>query len=457
MNIAGLIFLLAAHYFSGRGLLHLLRVVLSPVERFCLSLLAGVPLVSFVPCVLQLMHVTISAVPVLIATAVMTMLLSIPLMRSVRMISFRRIQLPVYYEWPFLLVFAALVFVSAWRSFYFPPYARDMLAGPELLAEYAVREKTMISSVFTIDLQTSNNYFKSPYITGLQIVYKLLVQEFGQVWLSVLFIPFIMWLYYLLRQRQHPMVAGVLMLFFMAMPEVYAYTYVLLYDYSNMIFFFAGYYFLARFFADRRMSDLAFSAFLFGVATYIRTETLVLVAMTAPLLLWHIVRTKSGAKAGAIQLAVFMLVPAAFYFLCINVFVRAFVPLPFDLAGQINPNLSNFSEFSDRLVTELTGLIFSPKGVILFGYFVFLFCTVLLGDLIIARRVSREARVALYGIAVVIIGLPLLGYLLPVVDMANTTKRGLFKMLPLMLLFMANSGVLQRLSGKIREMETPAP
>lgn len=261
----------------------MLRVELRPLPAFCLSMMSGVPLVSFAPCFLQLLNIPIDTMPVTISVAVITAFFSIPLVVKFRKPKFHAINWPSWYEVPFLAVITFLVGLSVWRCFYYPPYARDMLSGPELLAEYAVREKTMISSVFTVDLQSSNNYFKSPYITGLQIIYKLLVTPFGQMWLSVLSISFVVWLYTLMKERMHALVAAFLVMFFVCIPEVYAYSYVILYDYSNMVFFFCGFYFLARYLNDNRMNDFVLSAVLFGLATYIRTETLLLVMLVAPL------------------------------------------------------------------------------------------------------------------------------------------------------------------------------
>ena len=55
----------------------------------------------------------------------------------------------------------------------------------------------------------------------------------------------------------------------------------------------------------------------------------------------------------------------------------------------------------------------------------------------------------LYGILAVYFGLALLGFLIPLVDLENTTKRGLFKLLPLMLLYLCNSSSIAFISGKL--------
>jgi hypothetical protein len=457
MNFGGLIFLLVAHYFCGRGLLRLLRVELKPVPAFCMAMMLGVPLVSLTPCFLQLMGIAIDTVPIIVAVAVMTALFSMPLVIKFRRLRFSNIVWPSLYELPFIAVVVYLLCAGVWRGFYYPPYARDMLSGPELLAEYAVREKTMISSVFTVDLQSSNNYFKSPFITGLQIIYKSLVCPFGQVWLSVLSVSFIVWLHTLLRERVHGWLAGLLLMLFMCIPELFAYSYVLLYDYSNMVFFFAGFYFLSAYFKDRRGSDFVFSAVLFGLATYIRTETLLLVLMVAPLVVVYSRRQQESIKALSVKLAVFTIVPVLFYVLCIDVFIRLFVPLPFDVAGQLNPDLGNMSLFFERLRDVQTLLIFSDRGIGVYGHFIFLFYALVIADLIFARKYNPESVTMLYGVAVVLVGLPLLGYLLPVVDLHNTTKRGLFKMLPLMLLYMANSGLVRMLGAWIATLMAPKP
>ena len=59
----------------------------------------------------------------------------------------------------------------------------------------------------------------------------------------------------------------------------------------------------------------------------------------------------------------------------------------------------------------------------------------------------------LYAVLVVFIGLGLLGFLLPLFDLTDTTKRALFKILPVMLFYMASNGLLLRLSTAISRWE----
>jgi hypothetical protein len=453
MNFTGLIFLLLAHYFCGRGLLKLFKVEMKPIQAFCFSMMVGVPIVSLAPCFVQLMHIPLTSQSMYVSIAILAAVLSIPLFINFKRPTFGKLVLPQLYELPFLIVLLAFIVLSVWRCFYLPPTARDMLAGPELISEFAVKEKTMINSVFTIDLSTTNNQFKSPYITCLQIIYKILVTQFGQLWLSVLFVSFITFIYTMLRDRIHPVIAGILLLLFIAVPDMFAYTYLMLYDYSNMVFFFCGFYFLGRYLETFKMNELAWTAFLFALATYIRTETLILVAMIVPLLLFHFYKQQLPIKTMAIRVIVFVSGAVAAYFICINGFVHAFVPLPFDVTAVVNQNLGDIGFLFQRFKDMNSMLIFSKGGESIYAYYIYIFCFILFVDLIWPRKYNREARIALYGVAVIYFGMPFLGYLLPNVDLGNTTKRGLFKGVALALWYMCNSGFLQRVSGWLTKYE----
>ncbi len=446
MNITGLIFLLVAHFLCGKGVLKLFGLMLRPVQIFCLSLMIGVPVVSLAPCFLQLMHFPLTSGSMYVSISLLTAILASPLVIRYKKPQLGKLILPQLYELPFIAIFFFLIVLSIWRCFYLPPQARDMLAGPELLAEFAVREKNMISSVFTIDLSTTNNQFKSPFITCLQIIYKLLVAPLGQLWLSILFLPFIIFIYTMLRDRIHPVLAGMLLLIYFAIPDLYAYTYLMLYDYSNMVFFFCGFYFLSQYLETKKANELAWTAFLFALATYIRTETLVLVVMTTPLLVFSFYKQKVPFKDIAIRSFIFVIGSVLAYFICSAVFVRSFIPLHFSVGEVMNRYLGDVSALFLRLKEISTLLIFSERAEIFYAYYIYIFCAILVIDVIWPRKYNHEARVALYGIVVVYVGLALLGYLLPNVDLLNTTKRGLFKGLILALWYMSNSGFLQKIS-----------
>lgn len=457
MSFIGLFTLLLAHFITGRGLLQLLQVKVRLLFMVCLSFISGTAIASFIPFFLELAHQDITPTSVGAGLAVVTVLFSIPWLlkfKQWRYPTMADVNLPEIYEWPFFAIFGYLIFLSVWRCYFYPPNARDMLSGPEVMAELALKEKHIINSLFTVDLQSTNNYLKPPFITSLQIIYKMFVQPVGQLWLSVFFVNFIVILFALLRERLHKLVACFALLFFFAMPEVFGYTYLMLFDYSNMVFLFLGMYFLHQFFEEKLNSHFYLSVFLFTIATYIRTETLILIGFATPLLIFNMYKDKIALPKIAINTVVMMAVPAIVYFLCMNVFVKHYIPIKYDVSNDINKNLGDLGPFFTRLSDISTKLLFDPKvGVIYYCYFPQLFILVAVIDAIAFRKYSKEAVTALYGIGMVYVGLAFIGYLLPLADLMHTTKRGLFKLFPLVMLYYRNSGVLLYISAKLTDWE----
>jgi Na+/proline symporter len=156
----------------------------------------------------------------------------------------------------------------------------------------------------------------------------------------------------------------------------------------------------------------------------------------------------------AINTVVMMAVPAIVYFLCMNVFVKHYIPIKYDVSNDINKNLGDLRPFFTRLSDISTKLLFDPKvGVIYYCYFPQLFILVAVIDAIAFRKYSKEAVTALYGIGMVYVGLAFIGYLLPLADLMHTTKRGLFKLFPMVMLYYRNSGVLLYISAKLTDWE----
>ena len=200
-------------------------------------------------------------------------------------------------------------------------------------------------------------------------------------------------------------------------------------------------------------NELILSAIMFGFATYIRTETLVLITMIIPLIFVHLLRQREQLMTIVKRLGMFIIIPVAFYFICMHVFVALFVPIPFNFSEQINPDLKNFDLFFERLNGITGGLVLSRQAIDLWGYFIYIFACLLIIDLIWKRKFNQEARIALYGIVVVYVGIAFLGYLIPHVDLNNTSKRSMFKLFPLMLFYMANSNFLLFISERLKRLE----
>jgi hypothetical protein len=102
----------------------------------------------------------------------------------------------------------------------------------------------------------------------------------------------------------------------------------------------------------------------------------------------------------------------------------------------------------------MTGnLLFAGNAINYYGYFTFLFVIVLTVNAFFNKPWNRASLNWLFAVLVIFLGLPLIGYLFPLYDLDNSTKRGLFKIFPLMLLFMANSRVLISVSDRISRWE----
>lgn len=452
MNIVALLFLILLQFISGIGVLALFNISLRNGLKIPLALLLGVAVSSFVPFLLQLLHVPLTSFSVFSALVMTALLLNLDMAGTAEQWStmFRTIRFTMkLYELPFILLITAIVFISVWRCYYLPPTPRDLTSGPEVLAEYAVREHTMINSVFNIDLTSTNNPYKPAFITSLQIIYKYAGFPFGQLWLCVIFVSFTLLLYQLLCENLHRLLAGVLLLCFLAIPEMYAYTFMALFDYSNAVFFFLSVYFLTLYFGEQSRHYLVFAAWLMGIATYIRPETLVLAFFFIPLLVCRQLRSQAIRQL-VLDAAVFVTPAVLLYALSVVLYNSYYLPAQYEVSNLINQHLLQLKPFFDRFADMHTRLLFGSRGVSLYGYFMILFVALLLVEAIIYKlRFSLIARVWLYAALVVYIGLPFLGYLLPLVDLQHSTKRGLLKIFPLMLLYLAHNQALGKLSERL--------
>lgn len=448
---------------SGWGMLAIFRLELKAAYAITVSLLLGVAIASLVPFVMQLLYVPLTPVSIFVALLWTALALNFPLLGRVRREGLAVLLSPLVpgwkrfrirpYEIPFLLVFAFLALVSIWRCYYLPPTSRDVLSGPEAIAQFAVQEHTMINSFFKIDLWTTNNPFKSPYLISLQVIYKMAGFPFGQVWLSIVFISFTVFLYHAIRERQHPIIAGFLLLLFLMTPEMYAYTFMILYDYSNMVYFFISLYFLFGYFRNKAPSWFWMSGLLMGVATYIRSETLVLAVLFLPAILFVEKKRQTPLKKMVLWSLLYLVPSLLLYYLAGPLWLRHYLPVHYDVGRLVNRHLSDLAPLFQRYSDILTHLIGSHFGVELWGYIFVVAGFLLAAELFASDRFNAAARNWLYAMLVLYLGLGALGFVLPLMNLDETTKRGLFKLLPLTVLYLANNAWLRRLSAGISNWE----
>lgn len=449
------LFLLTALQFAiGFGIMTLLRILVKRGLFLPLCLLTGVAVFSLIPFLLQLLYIPISFGSVFGSLTFVMILVNLRLRQGIRRLRHdwqnARYSLKLY-EIPALLVITAIVLISVWRCFYLPPTPRDLNSGAEAIAEFATHEGTMINSVFSVDV--SNNVFKPSSITSLQIVYKLARFYFGQLWLSTIFISFIIFLYHALSARIHKIFSGLLIVFMLAIPEFYGYTFMALFDFPNAIYFCCSLFFLFLFFETRAINNLVFSSLLMGIATYFRSETLVFAFLLLPTIIINLARYKTGflylLRAGFL----FIMPALLLYIISVPVYVNFYLPVGYPVSEQINPDIANLRPFFKRLSDINSQLIFGQSGIVYYSWFFFIFLSVFLIDLLFIRKLNRRAVNWLFAILVVYLGLPLLGYLLPLLDLHHSTKRGFLKIFPLMVLYMGNTQLLVRISEKIYKWE----
>jgi hypothetical protein len=465
MPFVAFFLLLLCYLVTGYGLITLFGLKLRTAYMITLSLLLGVAVASFLPFLLQLLYIQLTPATVFGSLLVAAVAFNIPTLRLIlkegwanvrRTFDFKPFRI-LPYEIPYLVIFGFIVFVSIWRCYYLPPTSRDALSGPEAIAEFAVREHTMINSFFSVDLWSTNNQFKSPFLISLQMICKMAGFPFGQVWLSIVFVSFTVFLYHALKEKIHPIIAGLLLLLFLMTPEMYAYTFMVLYDYSNMIFFFLSLYFLFDYFSHRTPGGFYFSGLLMGIATYIRSETLVLAFLFLPPILLVQFRQKDAFKKMVRADVLFILPSFIAYYLTAQLYIKYYLPVNYDIGGLINDHLGDLHPLFQRYSDIVTHLIGSEFGIHLWGYIFYVTAFLFLAEGVFRGRYSKEARNWLYAILVLYIGLGALGFALPMMNLNETTKRAMFKMLPLLLLYLANNRLLIALSEKISRWENATP
>jgi len=458
MTLLALIFLLCCHFLSGYGILTLFSIRCKIAVTVSLSLLLGIAVASILPFGLQLLDIRLTTFTVFLSIGMASLLLNVRTLMLIRRDGFPRIPPGAFrirvYEIPPILLLVFLVFVSVWRCYYMPPTSRDALSGPEAIAEFAFREHTMINSFFQTDLSIDNNQFKSPFLISLQLIYKMAGLPFGQVWLSVVFIAFTVLLYKFLTERLHPVIAGILLALFTMTPQLYAYTFMILYDYSNTVFLFLSLYFLFEYFRDKAAGLLYFAALLMGIATYIRSETLVLALFFLPALFLMQIREKYKFRRILYHQAFFLLPSLLAYYLTVKLYIVHYLPVHYDIGSLMNAHPGDWRPLGRRFGDIFKHLVTGEFAIQCWGYFMYIFAALVVADLLCYRRFFREGRNWLYAVGVIFVCLGLLGFLLPLFDLWNTTKRGLMKIIPLMLFYMANSEILARLSGWITRWQS---
>lgn len=448
MTLLFFLLLTFIQFVIGYSLLCLLRMQEHSIRAIALSLITGIAIVSVIPFLLQMLYIPLTYFSVFSAIGVVAIVLVLPARKEV--VKFR-VKLPAIkiYEMPWLIAIGLLVAFATYCCYLLPPTARDLLGGPEPIAAFALTEHTFINSVFQQDMPMNNGPFKSLFIPSLQLIYKMVGFTFGKMWLATLNISFIIFLYSLIRNAIHPVLAGISMMFFFFAPEMYAYMYLVLYDYSNMIFFFVSLYYLKEYLFKKEAKNLILSVIFIAVATYIRPETLILSAIIfAFAIVYKLIQKKLTTKT-AISLSLLFVTSGVMYFVSSYLYLNYYLPVLYDVEETVNSNLFDLSPLFTRLEDMTTVLIYSDRGVQYFGYIFYVHIALIAAELTIYRKLTKSGAYWLTLFFVIFIGIAFIGYLLPLADLYNTTKRALFKLMPLMIMYWSCNRVVLNLSARL--------
>ena len=457
-----LIFVIGAQFLLGFGLVTRLRTATNGFSLLGLSMLVGLGVSSVLPIVLQVVHLPIAPSPLFLGLGVIAGLSLVLLqgqwnyLRSLftwKQLSFR------LYELPFLAFWGYLLFISARKCAWFPNIPFDTIVGPDLVATFAVREHTLVSSVFTEHLPTvsvfSNQPFYAPFTTMQQVIYLLATGgvgpfAFGKIWLTILVVSFGLFLYTELRERIHPLLAGILITILACSPELFAYTFLVQTDWANAAFFASGVILLQRYFESGRRGSLAGSALLLALACWTRTETILFVPIGSLLVFVQSVGIpKSKAFIQASALSVACLLPVIFWN---YVFLRGYLPLP------PNVNLGIIHGIMDDYFTHLIRVYASMNDLVVFddvywGYAVWVFLLLATVNIVVFRD-KRGLPVLLWIVGIYI----LFGLIIQHIDGANipfTFRRGFFKLLFMMYFYLGTTRPFRWLSDWLYRWEGP--
>ncbi len=448
-------FVILTQFLLGFGVATRLRAVTNGYSLLGISMLIGLGLSSILPILLQLVHLPLAPQPLFAGLGLLAGLSLLFLRGQSRYLretfSSKRLWIRLY-ELPFLGFWGYLLVLSAWKCAWFPNIPFDTLVGPDLVATFAVKEHTLVSSVFTQHLPAastfSNQPFYAPFTAMQQIIYLLAGLPFGKMWLTILVVSFGLFLYADLRERIHPILAGLLITLIACSPELFSYTFLVQTDWANAAFFATGVLLLERYLTTGQRGQLVGSAGLMALACWTRTETIFFVPLGALLVFVQGFRLDMPKAFGRAILYVGAgLVPVLFW----NYgFLRGYMSLPPTATlgtvhgltnGYMGKLLAVFGSMNEQVVLKQA----------YWNYAVPFFLALTLLNV----ALFRDKR----GIAVLIwiMGVYLLfGFIIQHVDGANipyTFRRGFFKLLLLIPIYLSYSSLCSWLSDRLYSWE----
>jgi len=444
-------------FFIGFGVLVRLKFVESSPKLLTagLSMILGMGISSLGVFVEELVRIPLSLTSILIVNLLLLIAVSFPFSNTFFSIK-EYFSNPLKGIKPYgvvtLTVVLFFMFISAWLAFYSPVLSVDAIAGPDLVAKYALEQGTMASSVFyDLEGNLGNQPFYAPYITLMQIQFRAVGNPFGQVWIPVMALAFIGVLYAKMRSQTHGVIAGFLTIAFIMIPEMFFYTTSLLTDYSNAVFFGCAVFMVMDYVNTKELKYLILTSILMGFACFTRIDTIVLAGLGILSTGLYMISKKQNPftfqkallSMGSVFIASFL-----FFFLWNVLYISAYLPVKPSAEDQLYITLFDFGKVMKNISEINEKLVFDT---LYFAYSIPIFGMWLLLNIVIKR--SFQPLLLLLWIASIYIGFVLILGMFPSAVIDWTIKRGFFKFFPLLYFFIASSQLSKWLDSKISSWE----
>lgn len=447
------------HFLTGFGIVANFEAVRKRAEVVGLSLLLGIAAHTVMIFVWEMLHISLTSSSVLGGMLAFSVLANVRFKKTIAL-GQQMIQAPFdakLYEIPFIAFGLFIIYISSWRAYYLPVTPYDAIVGMDLVAKYAAKEGHVMSSVFShpnLSEYIQNQLFYAPFTTFSQIIYNLGGQVIGQTWLGLVFGAFTLWFYGKLRSLVHPVIAGFATLFLVLVPEMYAYTFMFLTDYSSAVFFAVGVTYFYTYYQDKQFSTLVLSALGFGFSIWSRSDTALFIPFGVIVLFFTHYKVED-MKSVLLKSAVWAGIPFVFFALWNIVFFAMLPQSPVNQAsehvGSIMDLLGKYSEMVNTLIIGNEKQLASGEVVntsrVMYGYAFFLFFPYLIANFAIFR--DKKGWEVLIWTLILFIGFGFIAHIFVAATIDNTIKRGFFKLFPVIYLYMCVSSLGQWLSQKI--------
>ena len=447
--------MLGIQFVAGFATLGALRIDMQRSMAVPVSLLVGTFLHSLAFFGCELLHIPLSTQSMLLSAVLVAVIPHI-WWKNVTTFYGRLLSKPTWtltlYDVVTLGVIGYVTFIAVWASWYWPVTPFDAMAGIDLVAKQTVEEGTIVNRVFTdpsIVGHLSNQPFYAPFSMLLQVMYRLIGFAYGQVWVSIIAISLGWIVWTALRQLVHPFIADLLFVLYVLTPEMLGYTYIVQTDLINAAYYASAAIFLFQAIEKKQQPYVWLSMILLCGACWSRSESILLVgigligsiAFIAKNWSWRFALTYI-ATAGLGCLVVFGLWHVLFF--------NAYLPVHPSPAEQIIG--FDTQRFVHVVLSSCTAVVLDTA---LWAATFVVFGVVVVVNLFVKRSVSPV--LLLMWIGTTFLGLWIVGTVFSAAIVEQTIRRGIFKVIPLIFVYVAGTELLQRASHRLTQWEAGRP